>query len=165
MHYLVLLDQTVTPTIESGRIGAPLFIRWIASVAESKRVLKAHLVEMTAYTNRWLAADLRRLYSTGAQAQGHFSLSLEYANGSSALLALTLAHDRPHSHLAIYGNHGAIYHNPSISPARDGSLTPRIHNSRDNPIANQDLAGFLAAIELSLADNRPIAVGVKGSGS
>jgi hypothetical protein len=116
---------------------------------------------MTAYTGGWLSASLRRLYATGTESQGHLSLALDYVTGSSALLALTLAHNRPHMALAIYGSHGALYHNEFIAPLRDGSLSPlQAGGGAGNGLAenafDQDQLVFLNAIEQSLALQQPV---------
>lgn len=169
MNYLTLLNQTVSANLgslsdahdpHSGRIGTPVFVRWTAAVAESQEVLKTQLAEMTLYTGRWLSAKLCRLYATGTQTQGHLSLALEYVSGSSALLALTLAHHRPHISLAIYGTHGALYHNDFIAPTRDGALSPLPTGARPEDGALNEFAQesrrFLDAIEQSLALHQPV---------
>jgi hypothetical protein len=161
VDYLTVLHQTVNATLNSGRIGTPVFVRWTASMADSKDVLKVQLVDMVIYTGQWLSATVRRLYATGAEAQGHLCLTLEYTTGGSALalLALTLAHNRPHTSLAIYGNQGAVYHNEFIAPIRDGFLSPG--SSREHGL-NSDPLFFLEPIEQSLAQRQPIELPVEG---
>lgn len=159
MDYLTHLDQTITSTLTTERIGTPVFVRWTAAVATSKEDLKEQLATMTIHANRWLAidciGDLHRLYATGAEAQGHLSLSLTYTTGVSALLALTLAHNRPHSNLAIYGNSGAIYHNDFIVPARDGAVTRQSVDDNGGRTMTQGIRVILDAIDASLAQGQP----------
>lgn len=164
MNYLTILNQTVNASLNSGRIGTPVFVRWTASVAESKSALKMQLAEMAAYTGCWLSAGLHRIYATGTESQQHLSLTLEYDTGSSGLLALTLAHNHPHMSLAIYGSHGALYHNEFISPIRDGSLS-RLQVGCDENVFDQDPRVFRDAIEQSLALYQPIALGHSGGQS
>lgn len=162
MYYLTLLNQTVRANLANARIGTPLFVRWTASIAQGPGSLPTQLAEMSAYVSDWLAAGPSRVYATGTEAQGHLSLALNYDNGSSALLALTLAHNRPHIALAIYGNQGALYHNDFIAPIRDGSLAPL-------PLVNQSEDSFKLArrlfqktIEQSLARQAPITLAHAG---
>jgi hypothetical protein len=162
MSYLDELHQTVSATLASGRIGAPVFVRWTAALAQSEEVLKAQLAEMSAYANLWLAAPVQRLYATGAQGQGHLSLTLEYDTGSSALLALTLAYDRPFINLAIYGARGAVYHNDSLAmPQLIGDellagARPPGQMGPASDTATTTTTEMLAAIDRSLAVNRPV---------
>jgi hypothetical protein len=162
MNYLAVLNVAVNANLDNGRIGVPVFVRWTAAVAESKDVLKWQLAEMTACTSRWLAADLHRLYATGTEAQGHLSLALEYATGSSALVALTLAHDRPHVNLAVYGNDGAIYHKDFIVPIRDGNIAPHFATGNTESGLVQNALVCLQAIEESLTANRPVELNRSG---
>ena len=152
MYDWTVLYQAVSATLASGRISTPVFVRWTASVAQSRDVLKAQLAEMIACTNGWLAADVRQLYATGAETQGHLSLALEYATGGSALLALTLAHNRPYMNLAIYGERGAVYHNDLMVLTGVEGIAAASSGSDPNARA------ILEAIDQSLAGKRPIAL-------
>jgi hypothetical protein len=160
VNYLSVLNQKVRSSLADARIGTPVFVRWTASVAASREVLRTQLAEMAAYTGGWLSASLRRLYATGAESQEHLSVVLEYQSGSSALLALTLARSHPHMALAIYGNQGALYHNEYIVPIRDGLLSPLPTGSRAEDAARnafeQDRLLCFDAIEQSLALHQPI---------
>ncbi len=162
MYDWPMLYQAVSATLDSDRIGAPVFVRWTASVAQNKNVLKAQLAEMTACANRWLAANVRQLYATGAEAQGHLSLALEYATGGSALLALALAHNRPYMNLAIYGARGAVYHNDFIALSSPEAVTaqrasPTVIAASSN-LSTPDAHVILEAIDQSLAANQPISM-------
>jgi hypothetical protein len=165
VNYLTVLNQTVDANLKSGRVGTPVFVRWTASIAQSNDLLKTQLAEMATYTGRWLSADLCRLYATGTESQGHLALALEYVSGSSALLALTLAHNRPSIALAIYGTHGALYHNEFIVPIRDGSLSPLQTSRNAESGFDQEPPLILAAIEQSLARLQPIEVARSGDRS
>ena len=165
MNYLTLLNQTVRANLDNARIGTPLFVRWTASIAQSPGSLPTQLAEMSAYVSDWLAAGPVRLYATGTEAQGHLSLALNYDNGSSALLALTLAHSRPHIALAIYGNQGALYHNDFIAPTRDGSLAPLSSVNQDEDSFEQARLLFQETIEQSLAHQAPITLAHAGGQS
>ena len=177
MYDWTVLNQAVGAALASGRVGAPLFVRWTASAAQSKDDLKPLLVEMSLFTGLWLDASPRQLYATGVESHGHLSLALKYDNGGSALLALTLAHGRPFMDLAIYGAKGAIYHTDSAALARSGTADPRTGDSderrpqqleRDSPAQHPDSNAFpsaldaLTAVDRSLEDNQPVLLSDQG---
>lgn len=156
MYDWTVLDKAVSMTLDSGRIGMPVFVRWTAAVAERSPQegctfvdSKAQLAAMVVCTSRWLKASVRRLYVSGTETQGHLSLTVEYTTGSSALLALTLAHNRPHINLAIYGNLGAVYHNEELSPYV-GSL-----DSSRARATEQEVLVILEAMNQSLTMQQP----------
>ncbi|MEZ4664211.1 MAG: hypothetical protein R2911_42315 [Caldilineaceae bacterium] len=159
MDYLTTLNQSVTAVLAANRIGAPIFVRWTAATAASADELKPHLAAMTIYTTHWLHGELRRLYATGDVGQGHLALTLEYATGNSALLALTLARGRPHVSLAIFGNQGAIYHSDFIVPARDGDLAPPSHTDFES----DEKYLVLSTIEASLSARQPVELSATGA--
>ena len=161
MYDWTVLNNTVSATLASGRVGAPVFVRWTASVAQSKDDLKALLVEMSAYTGLWLAASPRQLYAAGAESQGHLSLALDYDNGSSALLALTLAHGHPSIDLAIYGASGAIYHRDMTAQSRVGPGKVWAGDDSCQP-ATWSAADALDALDRSLAGNQPVSLSHTG---
>lgn len=157
MYDWTALNRSVKDTLASDSLGAPVFVRWTAAAAQRVEDLKTLLAMMSLYSASWLAAGPRRLYATGAEAQGHLSLALDYENGSSSLLALTLAHNRPHTYLAIYGARGAIYHNDSTLPPR---LEDAFAEVGENAIltAALPLAETIAAIDDSLSGKRPVSL-------
>ncbi len=149
-----VLNQAVSAELTGGRVGTPVFVRWTAATAASNEELAPLLAQMSAYTDLWLASSPRKLYAGGSELRGHLSLALEYVNGSSALLAIALAHSSPSLDLAVYGSDGAIYHNDAPTLPRQGSTA-----DRSDPSAAPDL---LAALERSLAANQPVSLSEKG---
>ncbi len=157
MYDWTVLNETVSETLANGRVGVPVFVRWTAAAAKSSDELKPLLAEMCGYAESWLAASPRRLYATGATVHGHLSLALEYDNGSSALLAIALAHDRPFMNLAILGARGAIYHSDNeILPGAEGSVEGVDAGARQ--FAGQSPSDMLATIDRSLSVNQPVAL-------
>lgn len=162
MYDWTALSHTVKASLASGRVGQPLFVRWTAAAAGSSADLKTQLAQMCALSSSWLDADILRLYAAGAEEQGHLSLSLNFENGSSALLACALAHGRPAVNLVILGGRGAIYHTdgqtPHLAPTR-GAPTDDDTDCR----SSTDVQETLAAIDRSLAANRPVPLPAGGS--
>ena len=157
MYDWTVLNETVSETLANGRVGVPVFVRWTAAAAKSSDELKPLLAEMCGYAGSWLATGPRRLYANGAEAQGHLSLSLEFENGSSALLAVTLSNGRPFMSLVILGARGAIYHSDTeILPRADGGGEDEVAGMRQaQNLASSDT---LAAIDRSLTANEPVAL-------
>jgi hypothetical protein len=58
--------------------------------------------------------------------------------------------------LAIYGNHGALYHNEYIAPTRDGLLSPLHMDDSAEKGGKYDLTLLLDAIEQSLVRRQPV---------
>ena len=161
MYDWTVLNQTVSETLAGGRVGAPVFVRWTAAAAENTTELKPLLTEMSAYAETWLSALPRRIYAAGSADEGHLSLALEYENGESALLAITLAHDRPSMNLAILGARGAIYHTDSEVPARAGNLARGIDEGiRYSTVLST--SRMVAAIDKSLFSKQPVSLSPPG---
>ena len=154
MYDWTVLNQAVSAALTGGRVGTPVFVRWTASVAQSQEELKPLLAQMSRYTEQWLASRPRQVYAAGAETDGHLSLALELANGSSALLAIALAHGRPNLDIAVYGSDGAMYHSgPSALPGPDAAA--------DSPVS-PPASDALSALNSSLATNQPVLLSERG---
>lgn len=161
MYDWTVLNHTVSESLAGGHVGAPVFVRWTAAAANSGRELKPLLAEMCAYAGSWLSAGPSRLYATGEEADGHLSLALEYDNGASALLAITLTNGRPCMNLAVLGARGAIYHTDSTILSRaDGTASE--FDTEILSSAALSLEETVAAIERSLAASLPVPLSPSG---
>ena len=161
MYDWTVLNQTVSETLAAGSVGTPLFVRWTAAAAQNPPKLKPLLAEMSACAESWLAARPRRVYATGSADAGHLSLSLEYDNGQSSLLAISLAHDHPTMNLIILGAHGAIYQTDSEVTA------PALNLAGDTDERRQDAAllstsRMVSAINKSLFTKQPVLLSAEG---
>lgn len=162
MYDWTVLNQTVSNALANGSVGAPVFVRWTAVAAPESADLKPMLAEMGAYAESWLAASPSRLYANGEEAHGHFSLALEFENGASALLAITLANGRPFTNLAILGARGAIYHSDSeILPLMESGVEGA--EAGVPPAIAPSSSDTLAAIDQSLSTNQPVALNPGGN--
>ena len=154
MYDWTVLNLAVSAALAGGRVGTPVFVRWTASVAQSEAELKPLLGQMSQYAEQWLASRPRQVYAAGAETDGHLSMALELANGSSALLAIALAHGRPNLDIAVYGSDGALYHSgPSALPGPDAAA--------DSPVS-PPASDALGALNSSLATNQPVLLSEKG---
>jgi len=148
MNYWNTLKQAIQTTLNTGRVGTPVFVRCTAALAGPAEPLSQTAAAMASDINTWLAASPARLYALGSPDQGHVTVSLEYPSGCTALLSLALAQARPQIDLAVFGSKGAIYHTEAIQPLPDDQLTPQLPPT---------LSALTKAIERSLAQGAPVA--------
>ena len=161
MYDWTVLSQTVSETLASGSVGTPLFVRWTAAAAPNTPDLKPLLAAMGACAESWLIARPRRVYATGSADAGHLSLALDYENGQSALLAISLAHDHPSMHLIILGARGAIYQTDSEIAAPALNLAGDTDESLQ-PSAVLSTSQLVAAIDKSLFSKQPVLLSPEG---
>jgi len=161
MYDWTVLNQTVSETLAGGAVGTPLFVRWTAAAARNTPELKTLLAEMSACAETWLSARPRRVYATGSADAGHLSLSLEYENGQSALVAISLAHDHPSMNLIILGARGAIYQVDTEVTARAGNLAGDTDERRQDA-ALLSTSRMVSAIDMSLFTKQPVPLSAEG---
>ncbi len=161
MYDWTVLHQTVSETLAGGTIGSPLFVRWTAAAAPDTPDLKPLLAEMSACAESWLSGRPRRVYATGSADAGHLSLALEYENGQSALLAISLAHSHPSMNLIILGARGAIYQSDSEVTARAGILAAGTNERRQNA-SLLSTPRMVSAIDKSLFTKQPVLLSAEG---
>ena len=161
MYDWTVLHQTVSETLAGGTVGAPVFVRWTAAAAPNTPDLKPLLAEMSACAESWLSARPRRVYATGSADAGHLSLALEFENGQSALLAISLAHDHPSMNLIILGARGAIYQADSEVTARLGNLSGGT-DDRLQHAAILSTSQMVTAIDKSLLSKQPVLLSAEG---
>lgn len=161
MYDWTVLDQSVSETLATGRVGTPLFVRWTAAVAQNRQDLKPLLAAMRAYAASWLAAEPSRLYATGSVEDGHISLSLEFENGASALLAVALSHDSPTTNLIVLGARGTVY--LTDSDLLSSLQVPPAHkDTGPGQSSGSTSLEILAAIDQSLTTNQPVRLPTAG---
>ena len=161
MYDWTVLNQTVSETLAGDAVGEPVFVRWTAATAQSNPELKPLLAEMSTCAESWLSARPRRVYATGSADAGHLSLALEFENGQSALLAISLAHDHPSMNLIILGARGAIYQADPDVIARTETLAG---DSDESPQQSALLSTsqMVAAIDKSLFSQQPVLLSAEG---
>lgn len=161
MYDWTVLHQTVSETLAGGRVGVPLFVRWTAAAAQHTADLKPLLAEMSAYAEIWLSANPRRIYAAGSADKGHLSVALEYENGESAVLAITLAHDHPSMNLAILGARGSIFHTGAQAPApTENSASGKDERMQQSTVLSS--SNMVAAIDRSLLAKKPVSLSLEG---
>lgn len=161
MYDWTVLNQTVSQSLAGGTVGTPVFVRWTAAAAQNTPELKPLLAAMSACAESWLSARPRRVYATGSADAGHLSLSLEYDNGQSALLAISVAHNHPTMNLIILGARGAIYKTDIEVTAPAVNLAAGTDESLQ-PSADLSTSQMVAAIDKSLFSQQPVLLPAEG---
>ena len=86
LNYWGAVSMAVRSTINSGRVGVPVFVRWTvlrtADTGESDDILGT----MAGRVRGWFGGELDRLYVLGSPDVPSAALSLTFSEGSTALL-------------------------------------------------------------------------------
>lgn len=159
-----LLYQTVQNVLATGRIGAPVFVRYVAQVASDRAKLQEEVAQTLAMVNAWLDSAPQRVYVQGGKDSGQLTATVQYPQGQTALLSVGVAspvrvgdiplHPAPKIDLMLLGNKGALYHDSTslslLALAAAGSSATTI----PLPIS----APLMRAIEQSLRTNKSVTV-------
>lgn len=129
MTTLAALRRAVQATIDSKRIGTPVFVRLTLQGSEKDEALTSKLAIVAGLAVDWIGGAPDRLYAIGTSASGQVALTLQFPSGTSALVSF--AHGPPRGDgvdMMVLGNHGAIYHDAGSAelwdePAEAAGLT------------------------------------------
>ena len=143
---MTAFQQTVQQTLESERIGIPVFVRWLTHLPCND--LAQTLAAMLEIAQSWLQAEPVRLYVQGDEGGKQLTASVVYAAGQTALVTAVrlTSEETPKTDLMLLGNRGAIYH----AAAEDSR--PAVF---DTPPASATLA---RAVATSCGTGQPIAM-------
>jgi len=157
-----LLYQTVKHALDAGRVGSPVFVRYVAQIASGREELRGVLAEALAMANSWLGASPQRVYVQGCGDAGQLTATVQYSGGQTALLSVGVAppvyaealRTAPQIDLMLLGNKGALYHDSTslslFALAAAGSVAP----AEPLPISNP----LMTAVEESLRTGKPTIV-------
>jgi hypothetical protein len=111
MHSLNDLHRSVQTTLASRRMGTPVFVRYLLHRAARGEAVLAHVVRIAAVVRGWLGAPVQDVYALGSPDQRHLTLTLEFRNGTTALLTWIGTTGRGAGiDLTVLGSRGALYH-------------------------------------------------------
>lgn len=152
MATLTDLHRSVRTAFASGRVGSPVFVRYLLHRVIDGPAVVMRLARTTAVVRDWLVQPLERVYALGSLESRHVTLTLEFRGGPTALLTwIGTAGRGAGVDLSVLGNRGAIYHDAGTSELWD-------------ELAQTDVAApdqeLVAWIERALASRRP--EGVEG---
>jgi hypothetical protein len=147
MTTLTDLHRSVWTALSSGRVGTPVFVRYLLHRAIDGPAVVMRLARTMAVVRDWLGQPLERVYALGGLESQHITLMLEFRGGAMASLTwIGTAGRGAGVDLSVLGNRGAIYHDAGTSELWDEPA------QIDAAAPDQVLVGW---IERALASHRP----------
>src|SRR5690349_17547330 len=102
------LFQAVAALLASGRLGEPVFARCLLLTPDPAVDSVQQLAQLAGIVRGWFGVPLHRLYTSGTAREGQVSVTLQFANGATALIACARCPETEESlDLLLLGNHGA----------------------------------------------------------
>src|SRR5207249_3084153 len=96
MTTLADLQQAVTTTLASKRLGRPVFVRCHLTSRDKAEAAPARLTQLVAMVRDWIGQPLAQLYAVGKPAGGQVALTIEFREGATALVCWS--HGQPLGH-------------------------------------------------------------------
>lgn len=144
MHYLSWLEPVVsTRTAAGGPIGPVVFVRANLELTADHGLLTRLAAAGLDTAAKWIASEPKSLYTQGGVKSGYITLTVEFANGASALIAAEAAHSEPAVQLLLVGRNGTLRYDDFPAPEQ-------LHES---PPAS---ASSIAWVEDSLRAGKPL---------
>lgn len=119
------LYQTIKEIIDTGRVGEPVFVRYMVQISPKEEFIHDCLIntlaKMVLMTGSWMNASPRRVYAQNGNLQ--LTVSAQFSGGQIAILSVNAASMCTKVDLTILGNKGALYHDGiCIPPDLDSTL-------------------------------------------
>jgi hypothetical protein len=123
MPTLLDLHRTVQTTLASKRLGKPVFVRYSLQSLDTDTLPR--LAQLCAAVQTWLGLPPSRLYAIGSLASGQVALTLQFPDGSSAVVTWSLGQPIGGGvNLMVLGNHGSLYHDTAAAELWDDAPPP-----------------------------------------
>ncbi len=146
MNYFDQLRRSVLETIKAGRVGQPVFVRFLVASDANRETQTPLLARLVQTAGEWLGAPPRRLYATVSPLPAGASVSVRFENGATALVSTaTPGHAGPTIDVIVLGNHGAVYHD-GFAVAAESAAT--VVDGHEDP-------ALRAAIEATMRSMKP----------
>lgn len=143
------LYQTVKEIIDAGRVGTPVFVRFIVQMMPSGEHILDTLAQLLVITGSWLASIPIRIYVQHKENSAQITASAEYTGGQTAIVSVNIANVvSSRIDLMMLGNKGAVYH--------DGAVMPPVFDIDYEPLAIPEW--LMDAIERSLFVGKPVSI-------
>ena len=111
MPYLADLHRTIQATLAGGRLGRPVFLRYLIRGSDDAASIRDCLAQAVALAGTWLGQSLATVYTLGSLESGHVSVALAFDAGATALVAYARTPPADAGvDVLLLGNHGALYH-------------------------------------------------------
>ncbi len=112
-----LLYQTVKEIIDTGRVGVPVFIRFIVQITPIEEQIIDILAQTLVMTGSWLGAVPSKIYVQHKENTAQITATAEYTGGQTAIVSVNVSGEfNSRIDLMLLGNKGALYHDGEIMP-------------------------------------------------
>jgi len=143
------LYQTVKEIIETGRVGTPVFVRFVVQIMPSGEHILDTLARFLVITGSWLTSIPIKVYVQHRENSAQITASVEYAGGQTAIVSVNIANViSSRIDLMMIGNKGAVY--------QDGEMMPPGFDVDFEPSSIPEW--LMDAIEQSLFAGKPVSI-------
>ena len=118
VHYLSWLDPVIGSRLAAGPIGAVVFVRANLELTADHGLLARVAAAGMESAARWIGSTAKSVYSQGGAKSGYVSLTVEFANGASALISAEAAHAEPVVQLLVVGRTGTLRYDDFPQPSQ-----------------------------------------------
>lgn len=146
MAALAELHQAVAATLTSKRLGTPVFVRYTLQGADEPKAALTRLAQTMAVVRDWIGQKLDRLHASASKDGGQVALTLQFAEGATALVCFARGKARAGVDLLVLGNRGSLAHDAGQAELSDEPLDVTL------PAAD---AALVALIEKALKSGKP----------
>ncbi len=123
MPSLADLHDTIQATLAGGRLGRPVFLRYLIRGNHDAATIGERLAQTVALAGTWLGQSLATVYTLGSLESGHVSVTLAFEAGATALVAYARTPPADAGvDVLLLGNHGALYHEAGPSEYREEAI-------------------------------------------
>jgi hypothetical protein len=149
-QFMQFLYQTIKEIIDAGRVGTPVFVRFIIQTIPIDEHIIDILTRTIVMTGSWFTSIPTRIYVQHKENTAQVTASVEYTGGQTATISVNISNTfTSRVDLMLLGNKGALYH--------DGEVMPSGFDFGAEPL---DIPEWLVdVIERSLFAGKPIFVG------
>jgi hypothetical protein len=141
--------QTIKEIIETGRVGTPVFVRFVVQIMPSGEHILDTLARFLVITGSWLTSIPIRVYVQHKENSAQITASAEYTGGQTAIVSVNIANVISSKiDLMMIGNKGAVY--------QDGEMMPPGFDVDFEPTSIPEW--LMDAIEQSLFAGKPVSI-------
>lgn len=152
MAALATLHRAVAAAVASKRLGVIVFVRCTVQDAEAKNGVP-RLAQTLAAVREWVGQKVDRLYATSHSDGGQIAVTLQFAEGATALVSFVQSRPRGDGvDLLVLGNHGSLTHDAGHAELSDEPFDVELPPPEP---------ALVALIEKALKSGKPEVVGGK----
>ena len=111
------LYQKIKEIIDTGRVGTPVFVRFVVQITPSSEHILDTLARFLVITGSWLTSIPVRVYVQHKENSAQITASVEYTGGQTAIVSVNIANViSSRIDLMMIGNKGAVYQDSEMMP-------------------------------------------------